>query len=349
MLAPINHILGLANIRRTRLLPVAGRVLVRVGQKVSASDVVAEAQVATRHMLLDIRRSLGGSTAAEAERATTRHPGDRLQAGDVVAESGGLFSRVVRAPAAGVIVTVAGGRLLLQVESQPLQLLASIPGVVLEVIPERGAIIETSGALIQGAWGNGQIGEGVMVPLLHSPDEELTSEMLEVSFRGALVAAGHCGQMKTLRAAADLPLRGLILASISSELMAAAGGMQFPIVVLEGFGRIPMNAAAYQLITTSEKRDVSLNATFNPAVGERPELIIPLSAAGPTIMETTFFAPNQMVRIQGEPYRGKMGVIVQIRPGLSVLPNGLRTMAAEVRLEKDTQVTVPLANLEVIG
>ena len=349
MLAPINHILGLANIRRTRLLPVAGKVVVRLNQKVSASDVVAEAQVATRHMLLDIRRSLGGTTALEAERAITRQVGDRLQAGDVVAETGGLFSRVVRAPVAGAIVTVAGGRLLLQVESQPLQLLASVPGVVVELIPERGAIIEANGALIQGAWGNGRIGEGVMVPLLHSPDDELTSDMLEVSLRGALVAGGYCGQIKTLRAAADLPLRGLILAGISSNLLVAAAGMPFPILVIEGFGRIPMNDAAYQLITTSEKRDVSLNATFNPALGERPELIIPLPAAGPTIQETTFFAPNQTVRIQGEPYRGKMGTIVQIRPGLTVLPNGLRTMAAEVRLEKDTQVTVPLANLEVIG
>ena len=349
MLAPINHILGLANIRRTRVLPVAGKVLARLNQNVSASDVVAEAQVATRHLMLDIRRSLGGTTAVEAERAITRHAGDRVQAGDVVAESGGLFSRVVRAPAAGTIVTVAGGRLLLQIESQPFQLLASVPGVVAEIIPERGVIIETNGALIQGVWGNGRVGEGVMVPLLHSPDEELTSDMLEVSLRGALVVGGYCGQVKTLRAAADLPLRGLILASISSDLQTAAAEMQYPIVVIEGFGRIPMNDAAFQLITTSEKRDVSLNATCNPALGERPELIIPLPAAGPTIQETTFFAPNQTVRIQGEPYRGKMGVIVQIRPGLTVLPNGLRTMAAEVRLEKDTQVTVPLANLEVIG
>jgi hypothetical protein len=349
MLAPVNHILGLTNIRRQRLLPVAGKVLVRVGQKVSASDFIAEANVATRHILLDIRRSLGGVSAAEVERLIVRHEGDKVQSGDVVAEKGGLFSRIVRAPVSGTVVMVAGGRVLLEVESQPLQIQAATPGIITEIIPERGATIETNGALIQGAWGNGLVSEGTLVPLLSSPEDILTSDMLDVNLRGAIVAAGHCRELKTLRAGADLPLRGLVLGSISSDLLAAAAGMQYPIMVLEGFGHVPMNEAAFRLIVSSEKRDVSINAVYNPPLGERPELIIPLAANGPTASDSIYFQPDQTVRIQGDPYRGKMGVIVQIRPGLTVLPNGLRAPAADIRLESDHQVTVPLANLEVIA
>jgi hypothetical protein len=346
MLAPVNHILGLTNIRRTRLLPVSGNVLVRVGQRVNASDIIAEAQVATRHMLLDVRRSMGGG--ADADRSIVRAEGDKLQQGDVIAESGGLFARVVRAPANGKIVMISGGRVLLEVESQPLQLLAGVPGVVTELHPERGATIETNGALIQGAWGNGRIGEGLMIPLLHSPDEELTSDLLEVSLRGAVVVAGFCRSAEVLRAGAQLPLRGLVLASMTADLLAVAAGLDYPIIVLEGFGRVPMNEVSYQLISTSEKRDASVNAHFNPPMGERPELILPLPAQGQPEQSTAYFSANQTVRIQGEPYRGKIGVIVQIRPGFTVLPNGLRAPAADVRLEKDTSVTVPLANLEVI-
>lgn len=348
MLAPVNHILGLTNIRRTRLLPVSGSVLVRVGQKVNASDVIAEAQVATRHLMLDIRRAMGGASTAEAERTIIRREGEKLVQGDVIAESGGLFARVVRAPANGTVAMVSSGRVLIEVETRPLQLLAALPGLVTELHPERGATIETDGALIQGAWGNGRVGEGLLVPLLHSPDEELTSEQLEVSLRGAVVVAGHCRTAKALRAAADLPLRGLVLASMTADLLAVAAGMDMPIIILEGLGRIPMDEASYQLITTSERRDASLNAGFNPPMGERPELVLPLPAAGQSAPSTAYFAPNQTVRIQGEPYRGKIGVIVQIRPGLTVLPNGLRAPAADVRLEAATQVTVPLANLEVI-
>ncbi len=348
MLAPVRHILGITNIQRRRVLPVSGNVLVRVGQKVSASDVIAEGQVATRHMLLDIRQSLGGVTTAEAERCIVRQEGDKLQQGDVIAENKGLFARVVRAPQASRIVMSASGRVLLEVESQPLQLQAGMSGVVTEMIPERGALIETDGSLIQGVWGNGRIGEGVMVPILHAPDEELSGEMLEVSLRGSIVVAGHCREVKVLRAAADLALRGLVLTSISADLIVVAARMEYPIMVLEGFGRIPMNEVAYQLISTSEKRDASVNTTLNPPVGERPELILPLPARGQAPVPTTYFGPNQTVRIQGDPYRGKVGVLVQLRPGLTQLPNGLRAQAADVRLDKDIQVTIPLANLEVI-
>ncbi len=349
MLAQVTHILGLTNIRRNRMLPGAGRVLVSTGQKVHATDVIAEADTATRHLLLDVRRWLGFTRVDEAERVIIRHEGDRVQSGDVIAETGGLFSRIIRAPSDGLIVTISAGRVLMQVESQPVQVLSGFSGVVTEIFPERGAVIEASGGLIQGAWGNGpMVGEGLMVTLLKSPDEELQRTDLEVSLRGAIVIGGYCKDPEALRVAASLPVRGLILSSMASDLIPVAKGLQIPIMVLEGFGRIAMNETAYRLLTTSDKRDVSIYSYFNPTAGERPEVFIPLPAVGQTAPEMAYLAPEQTVRIQGEPYRGKIGTIVQVRPGLTVLPNGVRAPAADVRLEQETQVIIPLANLEVI-
>ena len=82
--------------------------------------------------------------------------------------------------------------------------------------------------------------------------------------------------------------------------------------------------------------------------GERPEVIIPLPAAGEPAPKTDYFAQGQLVRIQGIPYTGKVGTIIQLRQGLFTLPNGLKVSAADVQLEGDTRVSVPLANLEVI-
>lgn len=51
MLAPVFYVLPLSTVIRTRLLPYAGRVVVRVGQKVSPSDVIAETSVSRRHIV----------------------------------------------------------------------------------------------------------------------------------------------------------------------------------------------------------------------------------------------------------------------------------------------------------
>ena len=85
--------------------------------------------------------------------------------------------------------------------------------------------MRANGALIQGVWGNGpHVGEGLMVILLKSPDDELQRTDLEVSLRGAIVVAGHCKIPKRCASAASLPLRGLVLASMSSDLIPRGQG-----------------------------------------------------------------------------------------------------------------------------
>ncbi len=47
------------------------------------------------------------------------------------------------------MVYTFNGQVLLEMESQSHQLLAGINGVVTEIIPDQGVVVETSGALIQ--------------------------------------------------------------------------------------------------------------------------------------------------------------------------------------------------------
>jgi hypothetical protein len=348
MLAPVTHILPLTNIRRARELPVPGRVLVHPGQKVSASDVIAQARMPAGHIVLDIRRGLGIHTISAAERCIVRQQDEKLEKGDVIAESGGMFSRIVRAPADGEIVLISGGQVVLRTRSAQVEVKAGFAGTVMELIQDRGAVIENNGALIQGVWGNGRVDSGLLLQGANSSEEELTRQKVDVSMRGAVVLAGNCSSADALRAGAEFQLRGLILTSMASELLPVAANLNYPILVVEGFGKIPMNETAYRLLSTSEKRDISINASFNPLSGERPELVIPLPASGQAAPETDVFAPNKTVRIQGAPYAGKVGTILQVRQGLFALPNGLKVFAADVQLGKDIRVTVPLANLEVI-
>jgi len=349
MIAPVTHILPLTRVRRARLLPENGRILVRPGQKVNATDIVAESPQQSRHVLVDVRNGLRLSRKETLDQVMDRRVGDRLQEGDVIAETGGLFKRIVRSPVDGEIVAIIGGRVMIEVPDDAFTLQAGITGVVSEIIPERGVIIEADGALVQGVWGNGKIDLGVLLSLIRSPEDSITRDRLDVSMRGAVVLAGHCGNADVIQAAAELPLRGLILSSMTGDIIPAASNVPFPIVVLEGIGSIPMGSAAFKLLTTSEKRDVSINASsWDPFTGQRPEILVTLPANGKIAPEVESFKAGQTVRVQSPPYTGQIGALTKVLPGRTRLSNGLLVYAGEVKLENNIQVILPLMNLDVL-
>jgi len=349
-LAPITHILPLTTIRRERLLPVPGKVVVRKGQKVSASETLAEVDLTPEHLLLDLGRGLGISADAVDETVQCRI-GDLLAEGDIIAGPVGLARRVVRAPKRGRVVLVGEGQALLALQTAPFELKAGMPGLVVELLSDRGAIIETAGALIQGVWGNGLIDFGLMYVLSKMPDQILTVSQLDVSMRGAVILGGHVGDVEVLNTAADLPLRGLILGSMNPELIPTALRVSFPVSFMDGFGHRSMSQAAFRLLSTNERREVSINAEpWDPYTGARPEVVIQLPATGepPEPRVALFFRVDQTVRVVKAPYAGMTGKINSLEPGLQVFPSGLRAKAAEINLENGENVLLPIANLEVI-
>lgn len=351
MLAPVTHILALTTILRERLLPVPGFVAVRLNQRVSANDVVAQARWAREHVLLDVARKLGVSTAA-ADRLVQCKVGDDLISNALVASGSGLFPREVRAPRDGRVAVVGGGRVLLEVGQLNIELRAGLPGQVMQIVPDRGVIIQTAGTLVQGVWGNGRIETGMLMNLMEKPDSMLEAGRLDVSLRGWVVLAGMVRDAETLRAASDLPVRGLILSSLHPSLIPLALQMRYPILVMDGFGNLPMNSAAYRLLSTNAKREVTVNAEMPDRYsGGRPEVIIPLPVsvepAPPKDLE--IFATGQQVLLRAAPHFGMIASIVRLRPGLTTLPSGMRAPAADLRLESGEEILIPLVNLEVVG
>ncbi len=349
--APVHHILPLTTIVRERLLPVNGKVLARLNQRVSSTDVVAEATWSREHVFLDVSRTLNLSPDA-ADKLIRCKVNDRLPAGTVIARSRGLVPKIVKTPVEGRVVAAGGGQVLIESGESRMELRAGISGNVINVIPDRGVVIQTAGALVQGVWGNGRVDTGVMINLAEKPDTVLTANRLDVSMRGSVIIAGQIKDAETLQAAAELPVRGLIAASMFPSLLNAARNMRYPIVLTDGFGAMSMNSAAYKLITTNVKREATLNAeVFDRYSGARPEVIIPLPVSSeplaPADVET--FAAGQTVRLRRPPALGMIGTITSLRPGLTTFPSGLRAAAANIKLENGEQLLVPLVNLEVVG
>jgi hypothetical protein len=351
MLAPVLHILPLTTIVRERSLPVAGKVNAHLNQRVSPTDVIAEANFAREHVLLDAARTFGVSVAA-ADKMIKVNEGDRVAQGALIAESGGIISRSIKAPRAGRVMVVGGGQVLMEVGDTRIELKAGLPGQVIQIIPERGVVIRTAGALIQGVWGNGRIDNGLMRVLIEKPDDVLTADRLDVSMRGSVILGGQVRDAETLRAATELQIRGLIIPGMPSQLIQAAYQARYPILVLDGFGAMSMNSSAFKLLTTNRDREVTVNAEhFDRYSNNRPEAIIPLPINSEPDEPEPFsaFAVGLTVRMRRPPFAGLIGTISNLPAGLTVLQSGLRAPAADVKLENGESVTVPLVNLEVVG
>jgi hypothetical protein len=351
MLAPVSHLLPFVRIRRERTLPLPGRIIVRKGQKVAATDVIVEANLNPEHLMLNIAHGLGVSAEA-ADRLMQVNAGELVLEGDVVAGPVGLAKRVMRAPRNGRVIVIGDGQVLLEVESSKIGLRAGLPGTVIDLLGDRGAVIETTGALIQGIWGNGHIDSGLITILTHSPGEPLLADRIDMSLHGLIVLAGCCRDADVFKAAADIPLRGLVLASMDSALIQLAAKMPFPVLILDGFGKLPMNPVAYKLLSTSASREVAVNAqAWDRFKGARPEVVIPLPAEGdlPLPNDGSVFSPGQKVRVLRAPHIGQIGTLVGLRPGLTVFPSGVQAKAGEVHLESGEITVLPLANLEVLA
>jgi len=84
MLGKVKQIHAMISIKRERVLPVVGHVLVRRMQKVAPTDVIVVAPMTPRFILLDIAQGLSVAPA-RADELLQRQSGDELAKGDIIA------------------------------------------------------------------------------------------------------------------------------------------------------------------------------------------------------------------------------------------------------------------------
>ncbi len=346
----ITHIIPLTTIRRERHLPVPGTVTVRVGQRVQAVDVIAEAPSRRRHLFLDLARGLG-VPEAQVPRYLVHRPGERVEAGEVIAGPVGISRRTVRAPADSRIVSLAGSRLLLELHGEPHSLRAGFPGTVTATDGAQSVTLETTGALVQAAWGNGLQDYGVMRIVGDSPADHLQTDKLDIDLRGAVLVAGMCDQPAPLHQATELAVRGVILGSLTSALVPLAQRLPFPVILTEGFGLLPINGMAWNLLRSNAGREAALDGRLGgPYEQQRPEIIIPLPASRELSLpdEVIPLKRGVRVRVVRRPYASVVGVVQSVEEQPVEFPSGIVARSVVVELEGIGSVPIPLANLEVL-
>jgi hypothetical protein len=350
---PETRVMPLTLIRRDRMLPAPGEILVVPGQRVEASEIVARAERGGQFRTLELARLLR-VPPARAVRYLRKRVGDEVKAGEVIAGRAGLGGRPVRSPVSGIVrdIDEAEGRVAIEGAGQVVEMPAFIRGIISNVLGSLGVVVETPGAQIQAAWGMGGESFGVLRVVTESASEPLKASSIDIKAHGGVVAGGGWITASALDQAQHLQLKGLIAGSIEGDLIETALGMPFPIILTEGVGHIPMALPIFELIQAQDGREVSINAVTRTRWGVvRPEILIPLPAETRPPLPPAVGAPltvGARVRVVRGPHLGRVGTVTSIPGRARRLEIGIRVHGVEVRFGSGATEFVPFANLELL-
>jgi len=351
----VTQVIPFTVIKRKRLLPVQGEVLARTGDRVEPLTVVARASWGGELHVVDVGKTLAVK-GRDLAQYLLKAAGDKVEEGEAIAARGGRLvplRRVCRAPVAGRIVAIGGGRVVLESKTRALELLAHLKGTVVNVIPGFGVVIETTGALVQGIWGAGGEAQGVLKMLVEDPGEQLTSEAIDLGCHGAIIVGGSLADLETLERATQMQVCGIIVGSIGVDLVEQASPPPCPIIATEGVGQVPMALVIFELLRSHAGREASISGVTR--LGEetvRPEVIIPLPKGEAAPVSPRFgdaLKAGARVRVIRQPYLGSVGRVIALPAQPQAVDSGARLRGAEVELEGQGRVFVPYANLELIG
>ena len=245
-----------------------------------------------------------------------------------------------------------GGRILIEGQSILFELRAYMYGTVSSILQDRGAVIEATGALVQGVWGAGGESLGILKCIVKSPDEPLQVKAIDPSCHGSILVGGVGVDDAAFERAQELQVRGIVVGGLLPELVSQVEQLPFPVVVTEGIGAVPMSTPIFHLLTTNEGREASISGRIQPRWGAvRPEIIVPLPAETVPPAQTQPGAPlavGTRVRAVRAPYMGAVGTVVALPVHARRIQTGARVHGAEIDLGQEPPVFIPLVNLEVL-
>jgi hypothetical protein len=356
-------------VRRRRLLPIRGEVLVREGQSVKSDDVVAQTFMPGDIAPMNVANLLALPPADVGE-FMLKKEGERVAAGEVVARTKGffgMFKNEARSKVSGTVENISNvtGQVIIRGEPLPVQVRAYLTGKVVEVIPSEGVVVEAPVSFVQGIFGVGGETSGVVRMACGRPDEPLTLDKITPEMKGAVVVGGGRVTAEAIKRAVEVGAAAVVTGGIDDQdlrdflgydLGVAITGSErlgTSLVITEGFGDIAMAERTFKLLQSRSGSSASVNGATQIRAGViRPEVLIPVVDAAaehskikPTLAGMDIGSPVRVIR---EPHFGRIGKVAGLPSEPSVLESGSKARVLQVVFSDGKTATIPRANVELI-
>lgn len=356
-------------VRIERILPIEGEVLVKVGDEVDFNTIVARTKLPGDAEMLNVTEKLGLDPGDVFDK-TLKKIGDSIEEGELLAQNitfWGLSKKYVHAPFAGKIDSISGltGQVIVRQHDVPLEIDAYIKSKVVGVLPNRGVVIETNAAFIQGIFGFGGENHGEIAIVVDSPNKILTEDLIGPEHKGKIIVGGSAVNSRAFEKAVELGVNGIVVGSLDVEDLIEILGedigvaitgeedIEITVIATEGFGLLPMSQRTYNLLKSFEGKMSAMNGTTQIRAGVlRPEIIIPYDVEEDTVFtdesSSEGMKKGSLIRVIRSPYFGEIAKVNALPVELQKIESGSRVRVIELELENGSIVTVPRANVEII-
>lgn len=362
------RVADVATVRKERRLPLKGRVLSKIGDEVSADSLVARTELPGNVKMINIANILGVPTSDIPELLMKRE-GEAIDEGETIAQSKGifgLFRNTVRSPIKGTFESFnkVTGQAVLREPPMPVTIDAYVEGRVVDVLTDEGVVVETRATFVQGIFGIGGETRGIVRTVVKSPEQELTADLIDQSCAGKILIGGSFVTHATLKKAVAAGVKGIVVGGFDDrdlkdflgyDLGVAITGHEnkgITLVLTEGFGRMNMAKATFDLLSSREGMLASINGATQIRAGViRPEVVIPVGddvKGKPSSREQGALVIGSPVRVIRAPYFGKLGRVTLLPPELQLLETEAKVRVLEVEFPDGSRAVVPRANVELI-
>jgi hypothetical protein len=364
------RVTGRTRHRVRRLLSIPGDVLVREGDDVAATQVVAQTFMPGDITPLNLAKLLS-LPPADVPECMVKTEGELVAPGDVLARTKGIFGRFrseYKVQTAGRIESISSvtGQVILRGAPLPIEVKAYLAGRVIEVVPREGCVIEADVALVQGIFGIGGEAFGPIRLACRTADDDVVPGSITPDMKGAIIVGGARVAREALDEARRVGASALVTGGVDDADLerflgytlgvAITGAEQvgLTLIITEGFGRVAMARRTYALLASHEGSDAAVNGATQIRAGVmRPEILIPLAQTAPRELRAEragggTLAIGTTIRIIREPYFGEIGTVSALPAEPQALESESRARVLEVSLAAGGRTVIPRANVEII-
>ncbi len=364
------RVADVADISKTRRLPLKGEVLVEQGDIIESDTIVARTELPGNVKMFNIANMLG-VPPSDIPELLLKKEGDPINADEPLAQSRGLFGKyfksTVKSPIAGVFENFneITGQAVLREPPIPVEIDGYVNGRVIEVLPGEGVVVQTHCTFVQGIFGIGGEVRGELKMVCSAPDEEITADKITPDCKGKIIIGGNYISYGVLQKAISTGVKAVVVGGFDDKDLKALLGFDLGVaitghekfgltlILTEGFGKMTMAEGTFELLRLREGMIASVNGATQIRAGVmRPEIVVPLPAGAVSEKTSTRQAGamdiGSSIRCIRSPYFGMIGKVAALPPELQVVDSEAKVRVLEVEFDDGERYTVPRANVELI-